>query len=307
VKVWSDSLEWEAAGVEAALGGWDELYPSLEAEDAFAGDLAEDVNVGEWEGLHLPYLDSEDVLAEDLAEDVSLWGVGETLRDALREDYTDASSEELADAVENVFDSMTPAESFNFAKALGQIEKGAAQALADPAVSQFAAAALPVAGAAVGTAFGGPAGTAIGSGVGNAAAKALSKAKPAVPSMTSPSRMPAPAAAAGSAAATKALVLTQQPQVLKSLLALALGEHGRKSVDGMQVGAVMNLLSTIFSQAAADADELAYARPDTESSFLEDAYAYESDPLAPAERADAMYSALLSAENAELAEVVEGW
>jgi hypothetical protein len=251
------------------------------------------------------YLDDSPMGA--LEDESELAELGEVLRDALREDYVEASSEELEDALSSIFESMTPAESFNFAKALGQIEKGAAKALSDPAVTQFAGAALPIAGAAVGTVFGGPAGTALGSGLGSTAAKALAATRPVPRTTAAPKPVPPSPAASGSAAAAKGLVLTQQPDVLKALLALSLGEHGRKSLDGVQVGAVMNLLSTIFGQAAADADELAYASEEDWSSPPADEWAYEADLEAPSEHAEATYAALLDAENEELAEVMGEW
>jgi hypothetical protein len=64
--------------------------------------------------------------------------------------------------------------------------------------------------------------------------------------------------AGGSAAAAQALVLTQQPDVLRGLLAAALGRPGRLQVDGTPVAQLLALLSQILGQAAADADELMY-------------------------------------------------
>jgi hypothetical protein len=260
--------------------------------------------------------DLDELLGEDFdsyADDVDL---GEVLRGALLEDYEDALPEELDEALLNIFDTLTPAESFNIGKALSQIEKGAAQALADPTVSQIATTALPIAGATAGTYFGGPgAGTAVGASLGSAAAKALptsGKAGPAsvktVGSTAAPGQPPPakPPVARGSDAATKALVLTQDPTALLSLVALALGEHGRKSVNGVPVGAVMNLLSTVFGQAAADADELLYASEEMPA-YLLDGEGYPSvDPAAPADRAQALYAALLGAENESLSEAT-GW
>lgn len=185
----------------------------------------------------------------DEFDDVDL---AEVLRDSLADEYADASPEELDDALEYIFESMSPAEAFNFGKALSQIERGASQILTDPAVAQVAKTTLPIAGGAVGTLVGGPvAGTAIGTSLGSAAAKALPAGRP-----KAPPRPGTASIAAGSPAAAQGLVLTQQPQVLQSLLSLALGQHGRQSVNGVPVGAVMNLLSSVFGQAAADADAL---------------------------------------------------
>src|SRR5437016_6181102 len=72
-------------------------------------------------------------------------GLGEVLRAVLREDLSDASPQQLDDALSDVLGAMNPAESFSFTKALQQIEKGARQALADPTVSSVLRTALPLA------------------------------------------------------------------------------------------------------------------------------------------------------------------
>jgi hypothetical protein len=272
-------------------------------------------DVGGWDGIDAWELDEELALEEQLGEDLAsgddVSDLGEVLREALHEDYADATSEEMEAAMADVLESMSPAESFGFAKALGQIERGAARALTDPALARIATTALPVAGTAVGTAFGGPAGAALGGNLGGVAAKALSAptrtraAMPAAP--TTPMSTLPPSIAGGSPAAAKALVLTQQPEVLKSLLALALGQHGRKSVGGVEVGSVMNLLSNVFGQVAADADELMRASEDAPSYLVDGGGQYRIDPVSPADRADALYEALLLAENEDLEEAVGGW
>ena len=57
--------------------------------------------------------------------------------------------------------------------------------------------------------------------------------------------------------------------MLKCLMALALGEYGRPSCDGVPVGAAMNLLSKCFAQAAVDADKLTFARSNDTGSSAE--------------------------------------
>src|SRR5439155_22447650 len=111
---------------------------------------------------------------------------------------------------------------------------------------------------------------------------------PAAPPAASP-------VAAGSAAAAQGLVLTQQPEVLRSLLATALGQQGRQTVSGIPVAQVLGMLSQVFGQAAADADELMYLdqQPDSAESVLPDAWA---------ESADALYADLVGADYQELAE-----
>jgi hypothetical protein len=126
---------------------------------------------------------------------------------------------------------------------------------------------------------------------------------PSAPVVTAPQTPatpagPASAAAGGSVAAAQGLVLTQQPDVLRSLLATALGEHGRQTVSGVPVPQVLGMLSEVFGEAAADADELMYLghRPDAAESALEGA---------PADAIDSLYADLLGADNLELADAAE--
>jgi hypothetical protein len=92
-------------------------------------------------------------------------------------------------------------------------------------------------------------------------------------------------------------MLTQQPDVLKALLALAMGQQGRQQVGGVPVGSVMNMLSSVFGRAAADADELLYVtRPGGGTETAEEA---ES-----ADESSSLYTELLDAENAALGEAV---
>ena len=219
------------------------------------------------------------------AEALSPEELADVFRSSLREEYADASDAEMGDAVENVLDSMSAAEAFNFGSALSQIGKSATKLASDPTFAQIVRTAAPIVGGALGTAIGGPLGTALGSQLGNLAAQAL----PAPPAPRPPAPPPRPAAppppatppalaaplpaaptpapaapvtappisaavppppaapsaapagassvAGGSAAAAQGLVLSQQPEVLRSLLATALGQQGRQQVSGIPVGA----------------------------------------------------------------------
>jgi hypothetical protein len=224
--------------------------------------------------------------------------LAEVLRDSLHDGFSDASPEEMDDAFAEVLESMSPAESFNFAKALKQIERGAGQALSDPVFGQVVRTALPIAGGALGTVIGGPVGTALGSSLGTAAAGALPGGAPARPAAPTPGGV-VPPVAGGSAAAAQGLVLTQQPDVLKGLLALAMGQQGKKSVNGVPVPAIMSMLSSVFGQAAADADELMYL--DEEGSSA-DGEALPDDSETSSGRS--RYTTLMDVENYELGEAV---
>ncbi len=296
------------------MNGFESLEDALDALE-LADDLG-DVDMSEEEEAYL----DEDADWDDAV------GLGEVLREALHEDYADALPEELEAALDNMLDSMSPAESVNFVKSLRQIEKGASRTLTDPLVGQIAGTALPMAGGAAGTLLGGPAGTAIGGALGSAAAKALpSAAKAGVPaaagtaSSPPPTMSPAtmspatmspatmsPAATApvraGSAAAAQGFMLTNQQVAQLGMLALALGDLGRRSIDGVPVGALMSMFSSIFAQAAQDADELYYGG-DESSGHLYDGETYPSaDSASPADRARALYARLIDSDNRRLAD-----
>jgi hypothetical protein len=94
-------------------------------------------------------------------------------------------------------------------------------------------------------------------------------------------------------------VLAQQPDVLRALLATALGQHGRQQVSGIPVAQILSMLSQVYGRAAADADELMYLRqqPEATESVLDDA---------PRGSPQSLYTDLLGADNLELAEAA-GW
>lgn len=159
------------------------------------------------------------------------------------------------------------------------------------------AAAQPVAAAPAQTAA-----VAASPGVAPAAVAAAAPAA-SIPAITPPGIPPpvpgsASPVAGGSAAAAQGLVLTQQPDVLKSLLATALGQHGTATVSGVPVAQVLGLLSQVFGKAAADADELMYLGQQSDAA--------EGVPDGADDSVDSLYADLLGADNLELAETA-GW
>jgi hypothetical protein len=252
---------------------------------------------------------------DDEVADDDFFEFADVLQEALADEYADADPEDIDNALADIFESMSAAEAFNLGKAFKQIGRTAGKVVSDPIFKQVAGTALPIATGALGTLIGGPAGTALGSSLGSAAAGAIT-GKPAkgglggitqaIPTLTRalPGLAQAvPAVAGGSAAAAQGLVLTQQPDVLKSLLALSMGQHGKKTVSGVPVAQVMNMLSSVFGQAAADADELMYLGesenyPDAE----EFSYQAEADDSVSGRE---LYPVLLDADNAELDEALE--
>ncbi len=263
----------------------------------------------DWYGTDSWLDDEEDVADADFFE------FADVLQDALADDYADADPEDIDNALIDIFDSMSSAEAFNFAKAFKQIGRTASSVVSDPIFKQVAGTALPIATGALGTLIGGPVGTALGSSLGSAAAGAITgkpakggisgiaKAIPALTRALPGLAQAVPAVAGGSAAAAQGLVLTQQPDVLKSLLALSLGQHGKKTVNGVPVAQVMNMLSSVFGQAAADADELMYLSESESGSGSEEfGYDAEADDSVTGRE---LYAVLLGADNAEFDEAME--
>jgi hypothetical protein len=289
-------------------------------------------------------------------EALSAEELADVLRSSLREEYADASDAEMGDALENVLDSMSAAEAFNFGSALGQIGKSVTKLASDPAFAQIVRTAAPIAGGTLGTLIGGPVGTALGSQLGTLAAQALpappAPPPPAAPPAPRPAAPPSPppalaaplpaaptpapappvaappvaappvaappvsgvaapppaapsaapvrasALAGGSAAAAQGLILCQQSEILRSLLATALGQQGRQQVSGVPVAQLLTLFSQVIGQAAADADELMYLeqQPDAAESAVEDV---------PPGSIRLLYADLLGADNLEFAEAAE--
>lgn len=265
------------------------------------------------------YPAADDLLSEAVwSTDLRTAELAEALRSTLRDEYADASEYQMREALENILEAMSPAEAFDFGSALGRIAKGANQVLSDPTFVSVARTALPIAGQVAGGAFGGPAGVAIGGGLGNLAAGALAPgarapaagrtpAPPSVPPAMQPAAQPAPGAGpaarpalppsvlGGSAAATQAAILTQQGDVLRSLLATALGGLGRREVSGIPNAQVLAQLSRLFGEAAADADRLMYLEQHTDS----------AESVSEAAPLGSLYADLLGADNLELAEAAE--
>jgi hypothetical protein len=258
---------------------------ALEWSDPLGGGYGE----GDFSGVGQSFTDD----AASAADRLELAGL---LGEALRDEYAYATPEELDEALGNVLDSLAPAEAYDFAKALQQAGKSARRVLEDPALARIAKTALPLAGGALG----GPAGMALGSGLGNVAAQAL-----AAPAMPPPGAGAPPAGkplvAAGSPAAATGFLLSQTRPALLATLATAMGDHGRKSIDGVQVAEIMRLLSEVYAHAARDADELQEGSSESPSYPLD----AEGDFEAPTDRARALYTALVAAETEALSEAVE--
>jgi hypothetical protein len=271
------------------------------------------------------YQDAWELAEEDAwASDQADAEIADALRSALRDEYADADDADLVDAATDMMSAMSPAEAFNFGAALSQIGKSAGRLASDPTFASIARTVAPMAGGALGTFIGGPLGTKLGTEIGTRAVGALlppPAAGPARPPAAAPVPVPPPSPAAlpppaptaptpvspvagGSAAAAQALILSGHPEVKQAALATALGQPGRREISGIPAAQLLGLLSQVFGQAAADADELMYneAVPDAAESV-------GPDPEAGSLRS--LYCDLLGADNLELAEAAEwegpGW
>lgn len=321
----------------------------------FADDYDnEDVELYDYDGLDEDYddIDEADYDPEfwaeyelDLFDDLT--ELANALREVVHEDYQQASPEEMEDALFNILDQMTLAESVNFTSALRQVGRSGEKVLKDPTTGKVARTGLPIAGATIGTIYGGPTGTAVGGKLGQAAAQAFpggkTKSTPPLVSKTTPPTPPAeptgtaagigpgqvplqapsvekkeqPVATGssmpvqdspqgGSTAARQVLFVTESPVMKKVLLGLSLGSSGKNSVsigkEGQTVrsGELMALLAKLAGEAAADADQLVWENDETPAYLLDSEGRFVADPAVPEERAEALYEALLTAENQEL-------
>lgn len=307
---------------DRAGAGWSDGWPS---DDWPAHDWDADESVDDW-----PSDEGVDSIDEAVTG----------FRLVLSDEYADATDAELADALEQVMDSMSPAETLNFGNGLSQIARSAGSALTSPGVAAIARTAIPIAGGALGTVIGGPVGTALGGQLGAIAANALPASRPAVQSVSaggsaprtavsrvaaagrtlpvtapslpaSGSALPAaapglpaavpPSVSGGSASAAQSLVLTGHPLIQQALASAALGQHGQAQVGGIPVAQLLGLLSHLVSQAAAEADELLYH---ANGSGAGEAWDGDGDVWSDDDAQD-LYTSIIDAENLELQESMD--
>ena len=234
----------------------------------------------------------------------------------------EATPDDIDRWVGDAVSQLTPAESESVGKGLRQIGQWARK---QSAIRQLAGKALPTTGTILGTAYGGAAGAAIGGSLGKVAGKAVAGAKPIAkpapspstqapgavspaatvggspaaahpsPSMQAPAAVPGAATVSGSPAAAQLLYLIGSGPFRTSLVALAMGSHGRASIpigeNGTEVplGAFLNLLSSLVNRAAQEADVLVVESDQSTNSYLQDSEGhFLCDPAVPAQRADVL-------------------
>lgn len=232
--------------------------------------------------------------------------------------------------IQSLMSRLSPADADNFMSGLKQVGSEIGKFATSKEARGIAGAALPIAGTAVGTMFGGPAGAAIGKNLGGAAGQAIagggggwrgaaSRAMPGVVAAAqgagfavpqplvgvAQSALAGPNAAAGSTAAAQLLSLVQNPALMSSLVALAMGQHGATEVSlpatgtDVPVGAMMNLVGQLANQAAEDADDILAMRDAETPEYLLDASGCVScDPNNAAQRAAALWRVLAAEDEA---------
>ncbi len=282
---------------------WGYLSDEAETDDEFALDeeneleafeMDDDFNFGREEYILDELTEYELDEWEESLEDA------ETLREVLHEDYADSPSEEMEEALENILNSISLEEGWNIKKILRDIRK-------NKTVGQVLQQGLPAAAGVVGGIYGGPMGSALAAGAAQKATQAFAIEPKGTKRPSRPKKITRPSAPVvllkktspkgGSTAAAKLLQLTQDPNVLKSILALSLGEHGKQEIKldkngkNIKVGAVINLLSTLLAEAVDDADEL--ARTGSQSSYLYDSEGeFLVDPASSEQRAGLLYETI---------------
>jgi len=283
----------------------DDLFDAGEFSELIEDDLDVDYSISdesflddeEFDFYEQEYFDSED----DPGTLVNPIELIKGFRKMLQEKFRHFSLEELDDSLNDVLDTMSPEEEFNFGKVLGEVGKGGKKFLQSKELGDIGRTVLPAAGSVVGTIYGGPAGTAIGGKLGQAAGQTLFKTPQGKKVMAQPSGQVQAPAQGGSAPAAQLLQLTQNPAVLNALGSMAMGSLGTNSVpignsgQSLSVGSIINMLGELTKQLSADADEL-FHESDNSYSYLQDSEGeFVVDPADPSARARALYSILMGA------------
>jgi hypothetical protein len=132
-----------------------------------------------------------------------------------------------------------------------------------------------------------------------AAPTAATPAEPSVPTPPAPS-VPTAAAAQGPAAAVQpaamqAAAFANHPVTQQALVAAAL-DLGKQTVKGVPVAAYLGALKELFGEAEQEADERMRTSADYPAYLLDADGELRVDPAVPADRAHALYDALMNEE-----------
>lgn len=226
----------------------------------------------------------------------------ESTREALSDVFAEASDAEIeAVLIEAGID---PAQMEGF---FSSLKKGFSKI--GKAALKIAPKALPVIGGAVGTIFGGPVGTALGGKLGSLAGRAIGAAgrprrgrrvrrrvirrgSPALPQVTA------------NPAASNLLRTILRPDVINALLAMTMGQAGRKNVvvgkQSVPVGAITNLIGMLAREATAEHHQAVGGGEEGIPGYLVDEYGeLAADPTSAEERAARLLELFIEADMAE--------
>lgn len=248
---------------------------------------------------------------------MSRYGAGSyrEIREVLSPEYRDLPDASIEAIVVASLGEVEPEDVENFLKGLKKFGQS---------VAKLAPTVLPIAGTAVGTIFGGPLGATLGGSLGQVAGGAIHGAaaghslkrigKSAAGSLIrqgaqlipggAGSLVPGLGAAGGSPAAAQLLGILNRPEILKSLMAMAVGRAGSSHVpvggSPVPIGAIANLIGTLANQAEADYNAaLAGGGESVPSYLLDESGEFRVDPAVPEQRAQLVLEMLLRASESE--------
>jgi hypothetical protein len=212
---------------------------------------------------------------------------GASVRELLSSEHSHVTHDELENVLASAFGNPGVNDVEDFIDTLGQVGAGILRAL--PAV-------LPVVGSLLG-----PVGTVAGgiAGASAAAGASVSKRGPArvKPSRRGRTSQPPPVGPAGATAALQLLALLFRPEVHQALIAMALGDVGRRSIrvndTPVLLAAFPNLLAVLAQQAALEYDAAVEPAENAIPRYLLDEEGNPAcDPVVPEERATRLWNLL---------------
>lgn len=231
------------------------------------------------------------------------------LRSVLAEAYRDAPDEVVQELLDELASELNAAELAAVSKALNQVKK------ALPGIANLGQQALPgvIQGATTGATVGGPWGALIGGIAGGGLSLAggvkpktrrpvrrpgVQASRPTHPTAFPSPRTSSPALQTPSVSksAAQLLQILQDPKVLQVLLALTMGNAGKKNLTvGKSVvspPAILDLIKTLVGRTAQESEDEHPAT--TEGYLLDQSGKYAFDPANPDDRADALVEHLTS-------------
>ncbi|HEU4364169.1 MAG TPA: hypothetical protein VFT13_01755 [Candidatus Krumholzibacteria bacterium] len=218
------------------------------------------------------------------------------LREILSSEYADLSDDQIEAALDGVLGEGAAENLEGFWKQAKNI---------GGTLGKYAQGALPgvIQGATAGAALGpmGIVGGALSGGAISVAQQATAKRPPATPRRAGAATTSAAPLPNGSAAAGQLLQLLSRPEIVQSLLAMAMGAAGKPSVRVGQtpvpVGAVTNLLGALANQASVEHHALTAGEVSGSPAYLLDSHGeFVCDPTSATERAGVLLELLADSD-----------